>query len=145
MHPSSCLHPSIAVSSCFPVAPDIQRTLLHLYRPHKVSNLAKTASHSDTHGDRTNLISTCPRLPVLLLSMNSSVFESWMFMYESTLINRPLYSVWPHFNRTMTSSLTLPEVLVSPCFEIWDRCFVEAYRDCSIGRGLRGTNCQRPN
>lgn len=34
-------------------------------------------------------------------------------MYESTLISRPLYSVWPHFNRIMTSSFILRRNRVS--------------------------------
>lgn len=39
-------------------------------------------------------------------------------MYESTLTRRPLYSVWPHFRRTMTSSLTLGKTwLTGPVVE----------------------------
>ena len=30
-----------------------------------------------------------------------------MFIYESTLINRPWYSVWPHLRRIITGSLIL--------------------------------------
>ena len=56
---------------------------------------------------KTYLIKTCPRLPVLDPSINSSVLESWTFMYESMLTRRPLYSVWPHFSRTKTSWLML--------------------------------------
>eukprot|EP00243_Klebsormidium_subtile_P003362 TRINITY_DN16743_c0_g1_i1.p1 TRINITY_DN16743_c0_g1~~TRINITY_DN16743_c0_g1_i1.p1 ORF type:complete len:123 (-),score=0.50 TRINITY_DN16743_c0_g1_i1:101-469(-) len=33
--------------------------------------------------------------------MNSSVFASWRFMYESTDTRNPLYSI-PHFSLTMT-------------------------------------------
>ena len=55
----------------------------------------------------TYRIRTWPRLPVLLPFMNSSVPLSCIFIYESTLIRRPLYSVWPHFRRTRTSSFIL--------------------------------------
>ena len=82
---------------------------------------------------------TWPRLPPLFPSTNSSVFESWMFMYESTLINRPLYSVCPHFSRTMISSLTLVECV---SLDILCKCVSGdlSYRPCSMGRGLRGMN-----
>ena len=53
------------------------------------------------------LISTWPRVPVLFPSMYSSVFDNWIFMYESTLISWPWYSVWPHLRRIITGSLTL--------------------------------------
>jgi hypothetical protein len=54
-----------------------------------------------------HLISTNPRLPVLLPSINSSVSRRRTFMYESMLSNFPLYSVWPHFRRMMSSEPTL--------------------------------------
>ena len=78
--------PLIAVS--FPVfgstssALPIQRTLLHRIR-------------------------TWPRVPELTPLTNSSVLESWMFMYRSTETSLPLYSVSPHFNRTTMSLSTL--------------------------------------
>lgn len=43
-------------------------------------------------------------------SMNSSVSRSSTFMYESMLSRSPLYSVWPHFRRTMTWVATLREL-----------------------------------
>jgi hypothetical protein len=65
---------------------------------------------------KTYRIKTCPKLPVLFPSMNSSVPWSWTFMYESTLTSVPLYSVSPHLRRMMTSSLMLRlEMLAFRC------------------------------
>lgn len=54
-----------------------------------------------------HLISTRPRVPVFLPSMNSSVSLNSTFMYESMLSNVPLYSVWPHLRRIISSVPTL--------------------------------------
>jgi hypothetical protein len=58
-------------------------------------------------GGHAYLMRTWPSVPVCLRSMYSSVSDNCMFMYESTLIKRPLYSVWPHLSRIITSSLIL--------------------------------------
>lgn len=55
----------------------------------------------------TYRISTCPSVPVFFPSMYSSVFDNCTFIYESTLMSWPWYSVWPHFKRMITGSLTL--------------------------------------
>lgn len=52
-------------------------------------------------------INTRPNEPVCFPSINSSVSRSKTFMYESMLSSEPLYSVWPHFKRMMTSLPTL--------------------------------------
>jgi hypothetical protein len=79
-------HPLIAVSfdafGSTSSALPIQRTLLHRMR-------------------------TWPNVPELTPPTNSSVFESWMFMYRSTETSLPLYSVSPHFKRTTISLSTL--------------------------------------
>lgn len=107
--------PSIFVSALAPfistpLAADIQRTLLHLCESQLLAALGFFAMVSmDAHAAIrfTYLINTCPNVPVCFLSMYSSVLLSCMFMYESTLTNWPLYSVWAHFSRTTTSSLIL--------------------------------------
>lgn len=83
-----------------------------------------------------------------------------MFMYESTLTRRPLYSVSPHFRRIITGSLILKYTAereldwfnIWLCVRVWDgicgqRCLREkayegglTYSPCSMGRGLSGTN-----
>lgn len=93
-HQPSILTSPAAPFISTPFAAEIQRTLLHL-------------------------INTCPSVPACLRSMYSSVLLSWIFMYESTLISEPLYSVCPHFSLTMTSSLI---------------------SDWRSGRGLTGVN-----
>lgn len=102
---------SLLSSPSDPLAADIQSTLLHLnHHKSAFDTLGLTESCPCMYA---YLIKTWPRVPVLLRSMNSSVSLSCMFMYESTLTRRPLYSVCPHFNRMMTSSLILSFALQS--------------------------------
>ena len=90
--------PSIFVSCPAPLAADIHSTLLHLFMENTLVQLQSEHCQicrwrEGLERQLTDRISTWPKLPVLFMSINSSVFDSWMFMYESTLIRRPLYSV----------------------------------------------------
>ena len=67
-----------------------------------------------------------------------------MFMYESTLTRRPLYSVSPHFRRMITDSLILKyaaqgeldwfNIWLCVCACVWD--FVD--KDVSAKRRMKG-------
>jgi hypothetical protein len=69
-----------------------------------------TSSALPIHRTLLHRIKTCPNVPELTPLTNSSVLESWMFMYRSTDTSLPLYSVSPHFNRTTMSLSTLYEI-----------------------------------
>ncbi len=61
-----------------------------------------------------------------------------MFMYESTLTRRPLYSVSPHFRRMITGSLILNHVAEGELE--WFSCLVTCACVCrngSFGMGQR--------
>ena len=64
----------------------------HLSPCHKMVTCT-SATFSPPSGVRTYLIRTWPKDPAFFPSTISSALDNWMFMYESTLISRPLYSV----------------------------------------------------
>lgn len=82
---SSILTSDVSPFISTPFAAEIHSTLLHL-------SVVSAAQQSSSRVAQY-LMSTCPNVPVGLRLMYSSVPESWMFMYESTLISLPLYSV----------------------------------------------------
>lgn len=69
--------------------------------------LGSTSSALPIQSTLLHRISTCPSVPELTPFTNSSVLESWMFMYRSTETSLPLYSVSPHLRRTTMSLSTL--------------------------------------
>lgn len=79
------------------------------------ADLGSTSSAFPIHKTLLHRIKTCPSVPELTPLMNSSVLESWMFMYRSTDTSLPLYSVSPHFNRTTMSLSTLYYVSMRFC------------------------------
>lgn len=66
-----------------------------------------------------------------------------MFMYESTLTRRPLYSVSPHFRRMITGSLILNCVAEGELD--WFLCLVVSACVCRYGRFRMGQRrlCQK--
>jgi hypothetical protein len=75
-----------------------------------LATFGSTSSALPIHKTLLHRMRTWPSVPELVPSMNSSVSESWMFIYRSTEISLPLYSVSPHFRRTTISLSTLPRV-----------------------------------
>jgi hypothetical protein len=69
--------------------------------------LGSTSSALPIQSTLLHRMSTWPSVPELTPPTNSSVLESWMFMYRSTETSLPLYSVSPHFRRTTMSLSTL--------------------------------------
>lgn len=67
-----------------------------------------------------------------------------MFMYESTLTRRPLYSVSPHFNRMITGSLILNYITEGELewFYVWLRGCMSV---CVCMEGLGWDNVSAKN